>query len=188
MAVATDACTEGPSSRCCSNQWMHEDTDIVVSPTAQYNPCVACELLSIYPWESISEDLKRVPIRVLPSAQALTVYSHEENTGEELLSRVCMGRYRPDGYVWHTLIKVRERLVACVRCNVTRRSMYTYFVVKSPEGSPFFHSSCIWCIFVFFNVVLCLPLLPPASCLLPLLSSCCFGMFDSFFCSVFWLA
>lgn len=38
--------------------------------------------------------------------QVLSVYSREENIGEELLSRVHMGRYRSDGYVWHASIKV----------------------------------------------------------------------------------
>lgn len=39
--------------------------------------------------------------------QVLSVYSREENIGEELLSRVYMGRYRSDGYVWHATVKVR---------------------------------------------------------------------------------
>ncbi|CAN0321122.1 unnamed protein product, partial [Ectocarpus sp. 8 AP-2014] len=37
----------------------------------------------------------------------LSVYSRSENIGEELLSRVHMGRYRSDGYVWHAAIDVR---------------------------------------------------------------------------------
>ena len=44
----------------------------------------------------------------LPSTQALSAYSREENIGEELLSRVFMGRYRSDGYVWHVAVKVRH--------------------------------------------------------------------------------
>ncbi|CAN0145689.1 unnamed protein product, partial [Hapterophycus canaliculatus] len=38
-------------------------------------------------------------------SQVLSVYSREENIGEELLSRVHMGRYRSDGYVWHASIE-----------------------------------------------------------------------------------
>ncbi|CAM9933519.1 unnamed protein product [Scytosiphon promiscuus] len=37
--------------------------------------------------------------------QVLSVFSREENIGEELLSRVHMGRYRSDGYVWHASIE-----------------------------------------------------------------------------------
>lgn len=43
----------------------------------------------------------------LLALQVLSVYSRSENIGEELLSRVHMGRYRSDGYVWHAAIKVR---------------------------------------------------------------------------------
>lgn len=43
--------------------------------------------------------------------QILSVYSREENVGEELLSRVHMGRYRSDGYVWHATV---EEVSACV--------------------------------------------------------------------------
>lgn len=58
----------------------------------------------------------------LTSTQALSVYSREENIGEELLSRVFMGRYRSDGYVWHVAVKVKlldicrfqSRLGVCV--------------------------------------------------------------------------
>lgn len=42
--------------------------------------------------------------------QILSVYSREENVGEELLSRVHMGRYRSDGYVWHATL---EQVRAC---------------------------------------------------------------------------
>lgn len=50
-------------------------------------------------------------VRVGP--QILSVYSREENVGEELLSRVHMGRYRSDGYVWHVALKeVRVCLLA----------------------------------------------------------------------------
>lgn len=42
--------------------------------------------------------------------QVLSVYSREENIGEELLSRVHMGRYRSDGYVWHAYIEVGARV------------------------------------------------------------------------------
>lgn len=40
--------------------------------------------------------------------QVLSVYTKEENIGEELLSRAHMGKYRSDGYIWHAIIKVRH--------------------------------------------------------------------------------
>lgn len=45
----------------------------------------------------------------VPMVQVLSVYSREANVGEELLSRVHMGRYRSDGYVWHAAVQVKDR-------------------------------------------------------------------------------
>ncbi|CAM9268648.1 unnamed protein product, partial [Laminaria digitata] len=74
--------------------------------------------------------------------QALSVYSREENIGEELLSRVFMGRYRSDGYVWHVAVKDMIVLVtgrrvlmlhgdpAGVNVNVATTRRHTYGVVE----------------------------------------------------------
>jgi len=52
--------------------------------------------------------LKRTrPPRFFRSAHVpLTMYTAEENIGQELLSRVSMGDYRAEGYLWHTRLKV----------------------------------------------------------------------------------
>ena len=69
-----------------------------------------------------------------PSTQVLSVYSREENIGEELLSRVFMGRYRSDGYVWHVAVKVRRldvhRLQSRLSVYVAARALRATWMIK----------------------------------------------------------
>ncbi|CAM9404748.1 unnamed protein product, partial [Choristocarpus tenellus] len=72
-----------------------------------------CRMASVYLDPRLDSKQKLGMLRARPPRffqsrdQVLSVYSQEENIGEEVLSRVHGGRYRSDGYVWHTPLQAR---------------------------------------------------------------------------------
>ncbi|CAM9365106.1 unnamed protein product [Discosporangium mesarthrocarpum] len=70
-----------------------------------------CRMVSTYLDPRLDSDQKLGMVRARPPRffhsreQLLSVYSREENIGEELLSRVHMGLLRSEGYVWHTALQ-----------------------------------------------------------------------------------